>query len=430
VLVLLAGAGVAAWQLWPGQQQEERPLTAAEKSAATAIAGDLDGDTWLTTSAERTCAAQSFVRSVGLSRLRSDGLLTGDDTIDPGLWTAETATAWYDGALGCVSDWPAALAAGAEDESATSDCYGTVSRADFAHLLALNLTGGMGDDRAAKTSDTIQACAPATVLNLRKVRDGDRSSVITFDPPVVGGSRVQDYRITTSDGHETTTRATKATVRFGSNDGPFTVTVTPVLASASGSTLDGGEVTLDDLDPFGPPGTPRGTAAPAYLGVRFSVTAPAGNGRPVSYLQYNAGGGWQRTHGSTFKVDADEGGARQCARVRAVSEDGATMLAGKPERLCGHAAPKTVKVIRNAKCSGTCPKYTILISGFRAFSTHSGTFHYSDGSAISCSSGDCKTTFYVGSDGRAKGGPWTFSGTWGQTLYFEVDGVRASYYIP
>jgi len=259
-----------------------------------------------------------------------------------------------------------------------------------------------------------------------KVKDFDHGSTISWDAPAdTGGRPVAYYEVSSNGGATVRAEGTRVDVPFGSNNGPYTATITVYTNPGDGiAPLKGKSTTIGDLRPYGKPNPPNGSASPGYKSVSFNASAGSANGRPVRGVQYN-NGGWR--NGAPPTTATNQGGDQVCYDIRTVAEGG---TGGEdysdPVRVCGNALDRVVHVSFTATgpigvCTANCKKINITVEGYVSGSRPTVTVRQPGAAG-----GDYpSSTITVGGDGRGSSTYGYYTG-YSQTVYVNVGGIEGS----
>ena len=420
--LLLVTGGLATWLV----VRDRAADAAAAKRVASKLA-ELGQATWAGADA-RACASSRFVEARGLRRLESTGLVDGSGQVRPDAWTSDTATAWYADLLACDDNWAVATAEAQGGDPADASCFAGAGADAVAHALGAELAAQEDDASGSTVQDLLQCRQPA-VEQLRKVSDRNRASLIDFEGPSgLLMARPDFYEIGVAD---TTERASagEVLVQLPSNDGPFSVRVTPVWA-LDGVAVRGAAAVLDDLEPWGPPPPPTGSGAAAYRSVVFSVQAGSSPGhRTYVEARHCATCNWvpaSKQPTSRLTKPTPSGGVRACVDVRSVAVgEGNVKQTSAPVNLCGTAQPRRVYWTRSATCDWRpgCSEYELHVEGFVSGAEVTISYYENGGY---CGEDTCVDTASVDEDGRAWITNWSFTADYNSTWTAVVNGVSAS----
>ena len=318
-----------------------------------------------------------------------------------------------------------------KEVTGTSDRFeGVENGHDYTFAVSAHNRAGFSAS-ASEGSDKVNPYDRASaVQNLRKVSEADKQAVVSFTAPSDDGGRdITGYRISSTDGATSTVSgAGQTTVNFSANNGPYTVTVTPITSNGGAQVL-GKPDNLTGVRPFGDPFPPAGGGAGGdYRSVSFSGwSAPALNGRRIVAVQHD-NGGW--TNGTSTSVGTAQGGDQACINIRTVSEGltSGDRLTSAPRQLCGTAAPRTVTVsfspgARFPNCStAECDWIAVSVAGFRSGASYTFTPDQATGPGAGTFP---SRTMGIGSDGRGSTGNAWYTGC-PQTVTAVVDGISGS----
>lgn len=193
-LVLVGGLAAGGWAYRTGRLGIG-PLSATDKDAAAAIAGNVEGPEWADDE-QRACAAERLLRERRADDLQQAGVIErdGDDWRYTGTWPAADATAYAGALLDCSEDWPGQLGqAWVLDDT---DCLAGLERTSVAELVAgttLTLADVDADEPGFLTDarDGLDDCyASAAPRPEAETRSGYRSVAFRFVRPEVPGAEV------------------------------------------------------------------------------------------------------------------------------------------------------------------------------------------------------------------------------------------------
>lgn len=321
-------------------------------------------------------------------------------------------------------------------EEGTSSHFEVDNGHDYTFVVVAHNRAGGSKDSAP--SDPVNPWDKATaVQGLAKVDagEGDRTGRISFSAPADDGGRpVVEYRISSTGGPtRTVSSAGTHDVTFNANNGPYTVTVTPVTQDAKVGKVEGRSATVDGIRPFGAPLPPSGgSGAAAYRQVNFSgwsAGTAQQNGRPVTGVQYRRSDSSTWTNGTSHNWPTEQGGDQRCIFVRTVAQGRTpsdTLYSGE-RQICGRATPRKVIVyFENAptptgNCTrpalGVCKWVKFRVEGFRQ-----GTYNVPPPDPAFIYS----TSITVGSDGRGNASKDFWYTGFAGTVTVTVDGVSGS----
>ena len=318
-----------------------------------------------------------------------------------------------------------------KEVTGTSDRFeGVENGHDYTFAVSAHNRAGFSAS-ASPGSDKVNPYDRASaVQNLRKVSEADKQAVVSFTAPTDDGGRdIAGYRISSTGGATSTVSgAGQRTVNFSANNGPYTVTVTPITSNGGAQVL-GQPANLTGFRPFGAPFPPvGGGAGSGYRSVSFSGWSdPALNGRPIVALQHD-NGGW--TTGTSTTIGTDQGGEQRCINLRTVSE-GATSsdrLYSSARQLCGTALPRRVIVSfadapdPTGICNSGCDWVIVDLEGFRSNTTYTVTSPEPDFAAYA----ENVTTNGNGQARVGPGGSFSWYTGYCYAVPVTVDGVNGS----
>ena len=247
-----------------------------------------------------------------------------------------------------------------------------------------------GDSLVSPVSDPRRAfVAPGAPTGVTAT-PGDRALVVSYTPGPANGADAgwisYEYELNgngawhnlPADGH----------LAGLSNGASYTVKLR-ATTSADGAVYTGNASSASAAAvPFGPIGAPGLSSAGQSGGVRFTITAPATNGRPITSIEFrtreNSGGwtGWSSagiTSGSTNKVVSTSGPGNSISmEIRVTAQDTATPGTASASN---SSFPKSSSVSKGA--AGGCAGCNYIVVNWAEFTT--GTYY-----------GDCMYNWHDG----------------------------------
>jgi hypothetical protein len=160
-------------------------------------------------------------------------------------------------------------------------------------------------------------------------------------------------------------------VSSGSDDDPD-LTAGPGTDASSSAADQTPSSAASSVTPLATPPAPDGRARAGYRAVSFVIPRPEPVEGAEQRVEYDAGSGWAPAR-HRLRVPTEQGGERACIRLRTVVSDDAGRRATSPAgRVCGRAAPRTVRLVRTpGACSDTingftypCQWYGVVATGF------------------------------------------------------------------